>query len=104
MLEQVAYSAERGCQMNGRKTPEQLLHEANKAPSIRIRIFFNLQHFLSRLKKIPRPHVSVFNKEENVTPIKAQLTSRSVFPLPLLICRLSTVFFSDSETNETIPR
>ena len=28
--------------------------------------------------------------------------SRSVFPLPLLICRRSTVFFIDSETNETI--
>ena len=25
-----------------------------------------------------------------------------MFPPPLLICRLSTVFFSDSETNETI--
>ena len=36
---------------------------------------------------------------------KAQqkLTSRSVFPFPLLFRRLSTVFFTDSETNETIP-
>ena len=36
---------------------------------------------------------------------KAQhkLTSCSVFPLPLLFRRLSTVFFIDSETNETIP-
>ena len=29
--------------------------------------------------------------------------SRSVFPFPLLFRRLSTVFFIDSETNETIP-
>ena len=71
MLEEVAYSVQRGGQMNGRKTPDKLLHEANKAPSIRIRIFLNLQHFLSRVKKVPRPHVSVFNKEENVTPIKS---------------------------------
>ena len=36
---------------------------------------------------------------------KAQqkLTSRSVFPFPLLFRRLSTVFFIDSERNETIP-
>ena len=36
---------------------------------------------------------------------KAQhkLTSCSVFPPPLLFRRLSTVFFIDSETNETIP-
>ena len=36
---------------------------------------------------------------------KAQqkLTSRSVYPFPLLFRRLSTVFFIDSETNETIP-
>ena len=36
---------------------------------------------------------------------KAQqkLTSRSVFPFPLLFRRLSTVFFLDSEKNETIP-
>ena len=27
----------------------------------------------------------------------------ALFPLPLLFCRLSTVFFIDSETNETIP-
>ena len=35
---------------------------------------------------------------------KAQqkLTSRSVYPFPLLLRRLSTVFFIDSETNETI--
>ena len=35
---------------------------------------------------------------------KAQqkLTSRSVYPFPLLFRRLSTVFFIDSETNETI--
>ena len=34
---------------------------------------------------------------------KAQqkLTSRSVYPFPLLFRRLSTVFFIDSETNET---
>ena len=30
-------------------------------------------------------------------------TSGSVFSLPLLFCRLSTVFFIDSETNESIP-
>ena len=30
-------------------------------------------------------------------------TSRSVYPFPLLFRRLSTVFFIDSETNETIP-
>ena len=37
--------------------------------------------------------------------LKAQqkLTSRSVFPFPLLFRRLSTVFFIDAETNETIP-
>ena len=36
---------------------------------------------------------------------KAQhkLTSLSVFPLPLFFRRLSTVFFINSETNETIP-
>ena len=40
-----------------------------------------------------------------VAPTKAQqkLTSRSVYPFPLLFRRLSTVFFIDSETNETIP-
>ena len=32
-----------------------------------------------------------------------KLTSRSVFPLPLLFRLFSTVFFIDSETNETIP-
>ena len=32
-----------------------------------------------------------------------KLTSRSVFPFPLLFRRPSTVFFIDSETNETIP-
>ena len=40
-----------------------------------------------------------------VAPTKAQqkLTSRSVYPFPLLFLQLSTVFFIDSETNETIP-
>ena len=39
-----------------------------------------------------------------VAPTKAQqkLTSRPVFPFPLLFRRLSTIFFIDSETNETI--
>ena len=39
-----------------------------------------------------------------VAPTKAQqkLTSRSVYPFPLLFRLLSTVFFIDSETNETI--
>ena len=32
-----------------------------------------------------------------------KLTSRSVYLFPLLFRRLSTVFFIDSETNETIP-
>ena len=32
-----------------------------------------------------------------------KLTSRSVFPFPLFFRRPSTVFFIDSETNETIP-
>ena len=32
-----------------------------------------------------------------------KLTSRSVFPLPLLFRLFSTVFFIDRETNETIP-
>ena len=30
-------------------------------------------------------------------------TSRSVYPFPLLFRKLSTVFFIDRETNETIP-
>ena len=34
---------------------------------------------------------------------QTKLTSRSVYPFPLLFRRLSTVFFIDSETNETIP-
>ena len=34
---------------------------------------------------------------------KAYVRSRSVYPFPLFICRLSTVFSIDSETNETIP-
>ena len=34
---------------------------------------------------------------------KQKLTSRSVYPFLLLFRRLSTVFFIDSETNETIP-
>ena len=40
-----------------------------------------------------------------VAPTKTEqkLTSRSVYPFPLLFRQLSTVFFIDSETNETIP-
>ena len=40
-----------------------------------------------------------------VAPTKTQqkLTSRYVYPFPLLFRRLSTVFFIDSETNETTP-
>ena len=40
-----------------------------------------------------------------VAPTKTQqkLTSQSLFPFPLLFRRLSSVFFIDSETNETIP-
>ena len=40
-----------------------------------------------------------------VAPRKSttKATSRSVFPFPLLFRRLSTVFFIDSELNETIP-
>ena len=44
--------------------------------------------------------------EDKVAPTKStwhKLTSCSVFPLPLLFGRLSTVFFIDSETKETIP-
>ena len=42
--------------------------------------------------------------KDKVAPKKAQqkLTSRSVYPFPLLFRRLSTIFFIDSETNETI--
>ena len=45
------------------------------------------------------------NERQTSSDNKAQqtLTSRSVFPFPLLFRRLSTVFFIDSETNETIP-
>ena len=45
------------------------------------------------------------NRIQSSSDKKAQLklTSRCVFPLPLLFCRLSTVFFIDSETNESIP-
>ena len=40
-----------------------------------------------------------------VAPTKSttKLTSRSVYPFPLLFRRLSTVFFIDCETDETIP-
>ena len=40
-----------------------------------------------------------------VAPAKSttNIMSRSVYPFPLLFRRLSTVFFIDSETNETIP-
>ena len=48
---------------------------------------------------------SVYKWKTEYLRQKAQhkLTSCSVFPLPLLFRRLSTVFFIDSETNETIP-
>ena len=38
-----------------------------------------------------------------LTKAQQKLTSRSVFPFPLLFRRLSTIFFIDSETNQTIP-
>ena len=43
--------------------------------------------------------------EDKVSPIKKHklLTSRSVFPLPLLFSRLSTILFIDREIHETIP-
>ena len=45
------------------------------------------------------------NERQSSSEKKAQLklTSRSVYPFPLLFRRLSTVFFIDSETNEIIP-
>ena len=38
-----------------------------------------------------------------VAQTKSTTKARSVYPFPLLFRRLSTVFFVDSETNETIP-
>ena len=43
------------------------------------------------------------SSSDKIEKAEQQLTSRSVFPFPLLFRRLSTVFFIDSETNETIP-
>ena len=43
------------------------------------------------------------NERQSSSDKKHNKSLRLFFPLPLLFCRLSTVFFIDSETNETIP-
>ena len=52
-----------------------------------------------RTKHFPSGIVFIIYRQK----AQQKLTSRSVYPFPLLFRRLFTVFFIDSETNETIP-
>ena len=60
-----------------------------------------------RLSKMTGFNISLsLNERQNSSDKKhnkLKLTSRSVYPFQLLFRRLSTLFFIDSETNETIP-
>ena len=49
-----------------------------------------------------RPFYFKSFKNVKICRYNKKLTSRSVYPFPLLFPRLSTVYFIDSETNETI--
>ena len=58
-----------------------------------------IRYFLNK----ERPRVISQGFDLCPTNSPGKISSRSVFPFPLLFRRLSSVFFIDSETNETIP-